>query len=53
LMKKWESREAEHSEAILKLKGELEQPLKAVGLVPGEGRDGLPEADGFLTGFNM
>jgi len=53
LMEKWESREAEYSETVLKLKEELEQPIKAAGLVPDEGRDGLPEADGFLAGFNM
>ena len=53
LMEKWESRETEHSEAIGKLREELELPFRAVGLVPGEGRDGLPENDAFLSGFNI
>ena len=52
LLGKWNSREEEHTEAVGKLQEELERPLKAAGLVPGEGRDGLPETDAFLTGFN-
>jgi hypothetical protein len=52
LLEKWDSREAEHAEAAQKLKEELDSPFRAVGLVPGEGRDGLPETDGFLAGFS-
>ena len=51
LLEKWDSREAEHAEAISKLREELELPFRAAGLVPGEGKDGLPEPDGFLAGF--
>jgi hypothetical protein len=53
LLAEWKSREAEHAEAIGKLREELETPFKAAGLVPGEGRDGLPGTDGFLAGFNI
>jgi len=53
VMKLWETREAEYAETAQKLREELEQPIRAAGLVPGEGRDGLPETDSFLAGFNL
>ena len=51
LLERWEVREKEHHEAVNRLQKELETPLRAAGLVPGESGDGLPETDGFLTGL--
>ncbi|MDR0326308.1 MAG: hypothetical protein LBI19_09470 [Oscillospiraceae bacterium] len=53
LLEKWEAQEKEYEEAVGRLLAELESPFRAAGLVPGEARDGLPEADGFLSGLNM
>jgi hypothetical protein len=53
LLKRWDEREKEHATTVDKLRAELESPLRAAGLVPGEGRDGLPDPDGFLSGLNM
>ncbi|MCL2004481.1 MAG: hypothetical protein FWG72_10885 [Oscillospiraceae bacterium] len=51
LMEKWETREKEFAETADSLRAELEKPLRAKGMVPGEGRDGLPDGDGFLAGL--
>jgi hypothetical protein len=51
LLEKWDAREKEHTAAVESLRAELESPLRAAGLVPGEGGDGLPESDGFLRGL--
>lgn len=51
LTERWDVREREHAAELETLRGELEQPFRAAGLTPGEGRDGLPEADGFMAGF--
>jgi hypothetical protein len=53
IMERWETRETEYAEAAQKLREEMEMPIRAAGLVPGEGRDGLPETDSFLAGFNL
>jgi hypothetical protein len=53
LLKQWEDREAVHKAAADELRAELESPFRAAGLIPGESGDGLPDGDGFLTGFKM
>jgi hypothetical protein len=51
LLKQWDEREAAHAAEVDELRAELESPFRAVGLQPGESRDGLPDCDGFLNGL--
>ncbi|MDR1692464.1 MAG: hypothetical protein LBR72_03825 [Oscillospiraceae bacterium] len=47
----WDERERLYDAELARLREEAASPLRAAGLVPAEGPDGLPSGDPFLAGL--